>query len=127
MTGITRSSFHIFQKLVFFKNNLVSLGCESGLVRCVPVSVPFSDLPKSWGGGGSVTGTQLVPTGHSRSVHMYLRGHARPISARVCVICIHIDIGGSMGLSVLCAATRVSVCNNVPMGKDHFRGAPDLC
>ena len=70
------------------------------------------------------TGAQLVPMGHSRSVHMYLRGHARHISARVCVIGIHIDIGGSMGLSVLCATTCVSVCNSVPMGKDHFRGAP---
>ena len=75
----------------------------------------------------SVTGTQLVPMGHSRSVHMYLHGRAQPISARARVIGIHIDIGGSMDLSVLCATTRVSVCNSVSMRKDHFRGAPDLC
>ena len=68
-----------------------------------------------------------VPQGHSRSVHMYLRGRARPISTRACVIGMHIYIGGSMGLSVLCATTRVSVCDSVSMGKDHFRGAPDLC
>ena len=50
-----------------------------------------------------VAGTQLVPMGHSRSVHMYLRGCALPISARACVIGIHIVLGGNMGFSVLCA------------------------
>ena len=77
-----------------------------GLVRCVPVSILFSDLLKSW--GEECDGTHMLPQGHSRSVHMYLRGRARPISARACVIGIHIDIGGSMGLSMLCATTCVS-------------------
>ena len=35
-----------------------------GLVRCVPVSVLFSDLLKSWG-GRSVTGPYIVRLGHS--------------------------------------------------------------
>ena len=34
------------------------------LVRCVPVSVLFSDLLKSWGGGGC-DGTHMLPQGHS--------------------------------------------------------------
>ena len=96
-----------------------------GLVRCVTISILFSDLLKSW--GEECDGTHMLPQGHSRSVHMYLRGRARPISARACVIDIYIDIGGSMGFSVLCATTRVSVCDSVSMGKDHFRGAPELC
>ena len=61
----------------------------------------------SLGGGGSVTGAHLVPMGHSRSVHMYLRGHERPISARVCVIGIHIDIGREHGLV---SAVRDNTC-----------------
>ena len=52
-----------------------------GLVRCVPVSVPFSDLLKSWG-GGCVTGTQLVPMGHSKKcTHVFTWAHVTYIRA----------------------------------------------
>ena len=45
-----------------------------GLVRCVPVSILFSDLLKSW--GGECDGTHMLPQGHS-IVYRYVDMGAR--------------------------------------------------
>ena len=83
-----------------------------GLFRCVPASVPFSDLLKSW--GGSVTGTYMVRLGHSTDVLI----QARVLSiARVCVIAIYSTFGGNMAMSTVPQSTWPVLCS-VPMGKD---------
>ena len=40
-----------------------------GLVRCIPVSFLFSDLLKSWGGGGGYDGMHILPQGHIHSIY----------------------------------------------------------
>ena len=66
------------------------------LVRCVPVSVLFSDLLKSW--GRSVTGTYIVRLGHCRVYGYVDIGACARYCSCLCHSYAYSTFGGNMGL-----------------------------
>ena len=102
-----------------------------GLFRCVPVSVPFSDLLKSWGG---VWRAHVWYVWATVVVLIYVDAGARALH-RSCLRhrSIYSTFGGNVGCWVQCRRAHDQFWYSVPMGEDCilydecniYEGLPD--